>query len=288
MTIGADVESEIPEDESGAQRDGIVLQQLKLVKALAAEIYRRLPIAVDLNDLFQAGVVGLLDAVETYDRSKNIAFDSYARSFIKGTIFDSLRHLDFAGNAGIQARAAIPVRHRARTTSALAPHHGSPAGTPDVAADPESQPDRICERNELRRTLARAMERLPRSYRKVLILHYDENLTMKHIGGLLGVSAGRISQIRIKALHKMSKQLQSSGFFPAQMPHQMVRPYVTRGCTDWRGATHPTPQLDLQDEPDQDTRRRRPWLRHLDGYGPQELLTATHPVRSDLQQLSGG
>jgi hypothetical protein len=104
---------------------------------------------------------------------------------------------------------------------------------PDVAAGPESQPDRICERDELRRTLAQAMGRLPRRYQKVLVLHYDNNLTMKHISGLLGVSAGRISQIRRKALHKMSEELQSVGFFPAQMPHYMAGPHVTRACADW-------------------------------------------------------
>src|ERR1051326_6748165 len=67
MTIWADVDSAIPNDESSAEHDGVVLQHLKLVKALAARIYRRLPIAVDLNDLFQAGVVGLLDAIKSYD-----------------------------------------------------------------------------------------------------------------------------------------------------------------------------------------------------------------------------
>jgi RNA polymerase sigma factor (sigma-70 family) len=177
-------------------------------------------------------VLGLLHAGKTYDSTKQIAFDSYARGFIRSTIFDSLRHLDSVENTVIPVPAAARRRRPARRTSAFAQHHESRKGLPDVAACPESQPDRICERDELRRTLARALERLPRSYQKVLVLHYDRDLTMKHISGLLGVSAGRISQIRRKALHKMSEQLQSAGFVPARRLYQTVHASVAKLSPD--------------------------------------------------------
>jgi RNA polymerase sigma factor for flagellar operon FliA len=246
VTSRGEVPSWIPVGGRGSRRDGIVLQHLTLVKAMAARIHRDLPIAVDLDDLFQAGVVGLLDAVETYDGSENEAFDSHAKRRIKGTILDSLRQLDGAprcvrqqperldpmardaamslgrgqpdsetGDREVSVHRPACVPMRLKTVSAgrgFTHRRREGHAAPDVAAGPESQPDRICERNELRHTLDRAIERLPNRYRKVLILSYGNDMTIKRISGLLGVSESRISQIRRKALQKMSAELQAGGF----------------------------------------------------------------------------
>jgi len=229
MTSLVEAPNRTPAGERGSRRDGIVLKHLTLVKALAERIGRNLPVAVDPNDLYQAGVVGLLNAVQTYDTAdtaRNGAFHSYAEDRIKATIFESLRHLDWPSGCeshhpdrmdqtgdGLETRmnCRTCVQLRLKTVDA-AGGFSQGRGTPDFAAGPESQPDRICERNELRQTLAEAFGRLPNRYRKVLILSYDNDMTIKQISGLFGVSESRISQIRRKALQKMSAELQSGGF----------------------------------------------------------------------------
>src|SRR5581483_8470999 len=79
-----------------AVRDRIVLEHLPLVKAIAIRVHENLPVHVDVDDLIHAGVLGLFDAVEKFDSSKNVAFQSYAKHRIKGAILDSLRQMDWA------------------------------------------------------------------------------------------------------------------------------------------------------------------------------------------------
>src|ERR1022692_4382204 len=77
-------------------RDQVVLENLSLVKAIAIRVHENLPVHVDRDDLIHAGVPGLFDAVDKYDASKNVAFQSYAKHRIKGAILDSRRQLDWA------------------------------------------------------------------------------------------------------------------------------------------------------------------------------------------------
>src|ERR1044071_10439793 len=79
-----------------AMRDRIVLEHLPLVKAIAVRVHENLPVHVDVDDLFHAGVLGLFDAASKYDPDKKVAFSSYAKHRIKGAILDSLRQLDWA------------------------------------------------------------------------------------------------------------------------------------------------------------------------------------------------
>src|SRR5579862_3937683 len=76
-------------------RDQIVLDHLVLVKAIAMRVHN-LPVSVDLEDLIQAGILGLMDAVSKYDAGKGVVFSTYAKHRIRGTILDSLRQLDWA------------------------------------------------------------------------------------------------------------------------------------------------------------------------------------------------
>jgi len=77
-------------------RDQIVLDHLKLVKAIAVRVHENLPVHVDLDDLVHAGVLGLFDAANKYNPDKKVVFHSYAKYRIKGAILDSLRQLDWA------------------------------------------------------------------------------------------------------------------------------------------------------------------------------------------------
>jgi len=227
-------------------RDRIVLEHLPLVKAIAIRVYENLPVRVDLDDLVHAGVLGLFDAVAKYDASKNVAFQSYAKHRIKGAILDSLRQLDWASRDLRHRQKQVEALTRELTTklgrqpneSEMAEAMGvslerwrrmvsemrtmglvrvstSPDGeheqAPEVAARPDSRPDRICEHRELASTLARAIGKLPARYQKVVFLYYTNEMTMKEIGEAIGVNESRVSQIHKTALKKMATVLQGEG-----------------------------------------------------------------------------
>src|SRR6202142_3773577 len=78
------------------ERDRIIMDHLPLVKAIAVRVHENLPVQVDLDDLIHAGILGLFDAVDKFQPSKQVVFSSYAKHRIKGAILDSLRQLDWA------------------------------------------------------------------------------------------------------------------------------------------------------------------------------------------------
>jgi RNA polymerase sigma factor for flagellar operon FliA len=234
-------------------RDRIVLENLSLVKAIAIRVHENLPVHVDLEDLVHAGVLGLIDAVEKFDAAKNVAFPSYAKHRIKGAILDSLRQLDWAsrdlrkrqkqvdaltrdlsaqlGRPPAESEVALGMgvsveRWRSMSmdlrTTGLAPLCGPRPSDQDrdraeeFPATPDLRPDFICERQELRNTLARAMETLPVRYQKVVFLYYANELTMKEIGDVLGVNESRVSQIHKIALKRMAVALESEGIHSAK------------------------------------------------------------------------
>ncbi|MFN7994839.1 MAG: FliA/WhiG family RNA polymerase sigma factor [Bryobacteraceae bacterium] len=240
--------------ESGAKtvRDRIVLENLSLVKAIAVRVHENLPVHVDLDDLVHAGVLGLFDAASKYNPDKKVVFQSYAKHRIKGAILDSLRQLDWAsrdlrkrqkqlesatrdltarlGRApseteiaealglGIERwrRTALELRNLGLlSASALRtdPENSAPVEFP---ASPESHPDQICARRQLRSVLATAMKSLPKRYQKVVFLYYTNEMTMKEIGDILGVNESRVSQIHKVALEKMAASLRSAGIQSAE------------------------------------------------------------------------
>ena len=234
-------------------RDRNVVENLPLVRAIAIHVHENLPVHVDLDDLIHAGVLGLFDAVEKYDASKNVSLQAYAKHRIKGAVLDSLRQLDWAsrdlrkrqkqveeatrdlstrlGRAPSDAEVAREMgvgAERWRRMSMELKNVGlAPSGGPRFAdrerdyieefpATPELRPDRMCEQRQLRTTLERALETLPARYQKVVFLYYTNELTMKEIGDVLGVNESRVSQIHKTALRKMAAALESEGIRSAQ------------------------------------------------------------------------
>jgi RNA polymerase sigma factor for flagellar operon FliA len=231
-------------------RDRIVLGHLPLVKAIAIRVHENLPVHVDLDDLIHAGVLGLFDAVTKYDSGKNVAFHAYAKHRIKGAILDSLRQLDWASRDLRKRQKQVesvshalgaklgrtpqdveiaeemglsPERWRRMqmelrtigTVSATGHSDQDFDRTMDFPATPELQPDRMCGHRQLQVTLARAIEKLPKRYQKVVFLYYSDEMTMKEIGELMGVNESRVSQIHKTALKKMATVLQSEGIHSA-------------------------------------------------------------------------
>jgi len=236
---------------SRESRDQIVLEHLPLVKAIAIRVHENLPVHVDLDDMIHAGVLGLFDAVNKFDRRKKVEFHSYAKHRIKGAILDSLRQLDCASRdmrkrqkqidaatRGLAARLGRQPQEsevaaelgittdRLRRIQVELRNLGQVSITQrdeldrehpqDFPAGSELEPDRMCERREMAGTLARAIGTLPARYQKVVFLYYTNELTMKEIGNLLGVNESRISQIHKTALKKMAMVLESEGIRSAE------------------------------------------------------------------------
>lgn len=218
---------------AGSERDALIESQLPQIKYIADRIAVRLPFNIDKDDLISAGVLGLLDAVEKFDPSRGVQFKTYAELRIRGAILDSLRDLDWVPRS-VRHRA----REVDSTYARLEQQLGRPATEEEAALalgislkefqtllgelrwltimgldrDDEDQPARQIpddlqhlpsaeyERTELRERLAEAIDRLPERERQVVALYYLEELTMKEIGEVLGITESRVSQVHTQAM----------------------------------------------------------------------------------------
>jgi RNA polymerase sigma factor for flagellar operon FliA len=252
--LGVDTKGEaVKKIESAAKevcidiRDRIILEHLSLVKAIAVQVRGNLPAHVDLDDLVNAGVLGLFDAATKYNPDKQVAFSWYAKLRIKGAILDSLRQLDWASrdlrrrhkqveaatcelSASLQRspteeeiaeKLGVDVARWRQTmidvhniglisASACASEHDG-LSPPDFPGNPQTQPDNMYLRKQMRSLLDVAMKALPDRSQKVVLLYYTKEMKMKDIGGLLGVNQSRVAQIHKSALARMQVVLHLNG-----------------------------------------------------------------------------
>jgi RNA polymerase sigma factor FliA len=235
----------VPVQSADEIRDRAVVENLGLVRAISLRVYESLPVNVDLEDLVHAGVLGLIDAVQKFDATRNVSFQNYAKHRIKGAILDSLRDLDWAsrdvrrrqkrveeitrdistrlgrapseaeiaGQLGVTVERWRKMAMELNTGVASAPRFQDEDRDPmeDMPAEPDLRPDRMCERKQLRVALDDAIRTLPERYRKVVSLYYTDEMTMKEIGDVMGVNESRVSQMHKLALKKMAIALESEG-----------------------------------------------------------------------------
>jgi RNA polymerase sigma factor for flagellar operon FliA len=235
-----------------ARRDRVVLEHLPLVKAIAVRVHENLPVHVDLDDLVHAGILGLFDAANKFNPEKQVVFPSYAKHRIKGAILDSLRQLDWASRdmrrrhkqveaatrdlastlqrAPTEAEVAtklgmdvdrwrtmmLDLRNVGLVSASTRANENEDLPAPDFPSKPETQPDSICARTQLKSVLGDAMKTLPERYQKVVMLYYTNEMTMKEIGGVLGINESRVSQIHKSALEKMNAALLATGITSSQ------------------------------------------------------------------------
>ena len=227
-------------------RDELITRYLHLVKYVAGRLAVGLPSHVKIDDMYSTGVLGLIKAIEKYDPTMKNKFETYAILLIKGAIIDEMRSLDWVPRSVHQkanqiGKAQLALQHelgREPTDGELSKRLGISAEELEdlyhrvrpatmipldatVADDPESvsMADRIADdkaltsydmadRNEFNQLLEKAVTELPEQERTVLVLYYYENLMLKEIGQLMGISESRVSQIHSKALHRMRGRLQ--------------------------------------------------------------------------------
>ncbi len=231
--------------QTESERERILMDQLPQVRYIARRIHERLPRHVPFEDLVHAGVLGLIDALNKFDRSKQVQFSSYAKFRIRGAILDSLRELDWSprelrrkgrlvdstyaelsgklGRAPNENEIAREMGLDLRDLqSLLAELDGLELGslrveysrdqreedlTDSVPSKPEETPFFQCLRAEMKHLLAQAISELPEKEQRVLALYYYEELTMKEVGAALGIGESRVSQIHSLAMVRLRARL---------------------------------------------------------------------------------
>ena len=241
---GGETASPKPGDLLTPEQEKLMVEHLPIVRFIARRIHERLPQHVPIEDLYSAGVVGLLDAFGKFDPSKQVQFRSYAQFRIRGAILDSLRTLDWSprelrrkGRAIEQAiqtltaqfgRAPNDLEIAQQLNIDLAAYQqllgelkGLEIGTlhsersEDSGEEelvylpnrPEDDPLFRFLHGELRERLSAAIGELPERERLVMTLYYYEETTMKEIGLILGVVESRISQIHASAVLHLRARL---------------------------------------------------------------------------------
>jgi RNA polymerase sigma factor for flagellar operon FliA len=229
----------------GAARDRLIVHYSALVKFVAGRVGAGLPSSVDTGDLVSAGVFGLIDAIERFDAGHGAKFETFAVPRIRGAIYDGLRALDWVPRL-VRSRArdveaaysAIEARlGRSPTDEELAGHLHISAGDLErwlaeiasttvgpldralaagaeprpIAGTSPDTPAAVVEETEVRRLVRRAVRQLPDRERTVMTLYYAESLTLAEIGGVIGVTESRVSQIHTKAVLHLRSRLAAVG-----------------------------------------------------------------------------
>jgi RNA polymerase sigma factor for flagellar operon FliA len=234
---------------SADKRNELILTYTPLIKYIAARLASRLPAQVSLDDLISCGIIGLIDAINKFDVSKNVQFKTYAEFRVKGAMLDELRALDW-----------VPRSIRRKTTDLektyadIEKQVGRPATDEEVAEtmglslddfyklldetksvsfmDIEFLRQKTTEANDptlaetfamddrdpftainlaqIRELIANAISDLPEKEKLTVALYYQDELTMKEIGEVLGYTESRISQMHSKAMFRLRAKLKKT------------------------------------------------------------------------------
>ena len=229
-----------------AWQERMVLQYAPLIRYIASRLALRLPSHISQEDLISSGIIGLIDAIQKYDLSKNINFKTYAEFRIKGAMLDELRSLDWIPRS-VRKKSHLIENAYAQLQKSL----GRPAEAEEVAellglaledfyqlldetkavsvvaledrdrkAAPSSRdlPEILHDENlrdslqavhlsELREVVVQAIEALPDKEKLLISLYYYEELTMKEIGQIMGYTESRISQLHSQAMCRLRYKL---------------------------------------------------------------------------------
>ncbi len=231
------------------ERQNLIIEHMSLVRYIARRIAQRLPSSVEEDDLFEAGILGLIDAIDKFDPRKKVKFKTYAEHRIRGAILDSLRALDWvprslrqkasmmeqATHAVAQTKGASPTAeqitdyldisiesyHRIRSqcdnltlvsleNSYWENANGESKTLMEMIPDSRQEhPALSIDHKTIRILLAQEIEKLPYKARTVLYLYYYEEHNMKTIGNILGITESRVSQIHSQALKLLKRRLKS-------------------------------------------------------------------------------
>ncbi|AJE98191.1 RNA polymerase sigma factor FliA [Pandoraea apista] len=226
-------------------------QYAPLVRRLALQLMAKLPASVELEDLIQAGMLGLLDASNRYQETQGAQFETYASQRIRGAMLDELRELDWASR-GIRktARQIEQAVQRLEQRLGRGPSESEIAGEMSIglseyqqmlqdvhgcqliyyedfeAADEEPFIDRICSDpgadpltmlldEGLRSGVVDAIEHLPEREKLLMSLYYEQGLNLREIGAVLEVSESRVCQLHSQAISRLRATLREKAWTSA-------------------------------------------------------------------------
>ncbi|MEM8816418.1 MAG: RNA polymerase sigma factor FliA [Pseudomonadota bacterium] len=226
-----------------ASQDELIIENIALVKRIAQHLAARLPSSVDIDDLMQAGMVGLLEAAGNFDASRGASFETFAGIRIRGAMLDDIRKHDWtprsvhhkyrqvaeaineleretsqpAQSADVASRLGISVDeyHRILSDSAssrlfsLEETIEEPGGRAPPASSSRT-PEQELDRTQFKGRLSAAIEALPERERLVLSLYYEQELNLKEIGAVLDVTESRVCQIHGQAVTRLRASMQKS------------------------------------------------------------------------------
>ena len=240
--------NQIAEDEAKvdfSRKDRLIVEYAPLVKYIAHRIAMRLPPQIEVDDLINSGILGLIDAVEKFDPSKEVKFKTYAEIRIKGAILDELRAMDWIprsvrkiinklvdayheleqqlGRPALDEEIAkllglkmdvfyLLLKQAAGvpliSLDGLVDHEEKRRSILNCLEDPKStNAFGILGLSEVKDVLAKAIDDLPEKEQNVISLYYYDELTMKEIGKVLDLTESRVSQIHTKAIMRLRMRI---------------------------------------------------------------------------------
>ncbi len=245
-----------PRPRTGKQNPRVVAS-LPFVEQLARRVAATMPHSIDIGDLIQDGVIGLIDAAHRFDESRGIKFETFAERRIRGAMIDALRKDAWPRGVRRQRRELEAAREQLRrelgcepsladlaakmgsdekrlgrtivrintieSTSPLASGDNLDESTLPAALMPSEpeQPDTAYEKSETKDRIRVAIESLPAREQKVIGLYYYQEATMKQIGAEIGVNESRVSQLHARAIRRLREAL--AGVMPAAEAAKAMR-----------------------------------------------------------------
>jgi len=225
-------------------KEKLIIEYAPLVKVVAGRLSMYLGYNVEYDDLVGYGVFGLIDAIDKYDLCKEVKFETYASLRIRGAILDQIRKMDWiprtirqkqkkidtamkeiearegraatdeeiAASLGITDNEYLDWQGQMKVTGVVSLNEFMEQGSevPVDAAAHSGQfdsPEEVIEKDELKKMLMDSLEILTEKEKKVILLYYYEELTLKEISSILKVSESRISQLHTRALQKMKTKM---------------------------------------------------------------------------------
>ncbi|MFP4697274.1 MAG: FliA/WhiG family RNA polymerase sigma factor [Eubacteriales bacterium] len=231
------------QNKSKEIKDKLIIEYSQLVKVVAGRLNMYLGNNVEYEDLLGYGVFGLIDAIDKFDYKKGVKFETYASLRIRGAILDQIRKMDWIPRSlrqkqkkietiknelenklGRQARdeeiakgLGISKEQYLNWLSQLSMlnlislddfvEQGYENKIQPLQQQKFEQPEKVIEKKELKKILKTTLDELTENESKVIILYYYEELTLKEISYILGVSESRISQLHTKSLQKLKQKL---------------------------------------------------------------------------------
>lgn len=225
-------------------REKLIIEYAPLVKLVAGRLSMYLGYNVEYDDLVGYGVFGLIDAIDKFDMLKDVKFETYASLRIRGAILDQIRKMDWiprtirqrqkkietvmkeieaskgrsatdeeiADALGITDEEYTDWQSQMKITGIVSLNEYIEQGGPELVGDRQrnagfEMPEEVVEQVELKEKLKESLEVLTEKERKVVVLYYYEDLTLKEISHVMEVSESRVSQLHTKALVKMKTRL---------------------------------------------------------------------------------